>query len=33
MMSTHLPWLEKYARSSPIVLAPTLIAFFEAAGE
>lgn len=32
-MSTHWPWLEKYARSSPMVDAPTVTASLEAAGE
>lgn len=31
--STHLPWLEKEARSSPSVEAPTVTAFSAAAGE
>ena len=31
--STHRPWLEKYARSSPRVDAPTVTAFSAAAGE
>lgn len=32
-MSTHLPKLEKYARSSPMVEAPTVMAPTAAAGE
>jgi hypothetical protein len=32
-MSTQDPWLEKYARSSPRVDAPTVTAFSAAAGE
>lgn len=32
-MSTHLPWLEKYARSSEMVDAPTVMAPSAAAGE
>ena len=31
--STHFPWLEKYARSSPSVDAPTVTALADAAGE
>lgn len=32
-ISTHLPWLEKYARASARDEAPTVTAFSAAAGE